>query len=229
MKSIIIPAYNEELRIKQVIEDLIEEFHGQEIIVVCDGNDNSKNILKRFAFIYPNIRLLSFDGRLGKGGALIQGFKVAKGAEICFIDADKSVSTDDLKGMFHALHDVDGVIASRRLKGSKVLIKQPIKRRFASKAFNIFVRILFNLPFKDTQCGAKVFKRDAILDILSDLKTSGFEIDVEILWRFKNNGYRVVEYPITWKHSEGSKFKLSHSFAMFLSLIKIRFHNHKFS
>jgi len=160
---------------------------------------------------------------------LIQGFKVAKGAEICFVDADESVSTDDLKGMFHALHDVDGVIASRRLKGSKVLIKQPIKRRFASKAFNIFVRILFNLPFKDTQCGAKVFKRDAILDILSDLKTSGFEIDVEILWRFKNNGYRVVEYPITWKHSEGSKFKLSHSFAMFLSLIKIRFHNHKFS
>jgi glycosyltransferase involved in cell wall biosynthesis len=79
MKSIIIPAYNEELRIKQVIRDLIDEFPGQEIIVVCDGNDNSDNIVKSFSFRYPNIRLLSFGGRLGKGGALIQGFKVAEG------------------------------------------------------------------------------------------------------------------------------------------------------
>jgi dolichol-phosphate mannosyltransferase len=223
MKSIIIPAYNEELRISQVIWDLIDEFPGQEIIVVCDGNDNSDNIVKSFSFRYPNIRLLSFGGRLGKGGALIQGFKVAEGEEICFVDADESVSTDDLKGMFHALHDVDGVIASRRLKGSKILIKQPIKRRLASKAFNIFVKMFFGLPFNDTQCGAKVFKRDAILDILNELKTSGFEIDVEILWRLKNKDYRVVEYPITWSHSVGSKFKLSHSCAMFCSLIKIRF------
>ncbi len=224
MKSIIIPAYNEEMRIKRVIGNLVDEFPGQEIIVVCDGDDNSCNIVNSFSFKYPNIRLLRFAGRLGKGMALIQGFKAADGEEICFVDSDESVSTDDLKGMFHALHDVDGVIASRRLKGSKILIKQPIKRRLASKAFNIFVRMLFGLPFEDTQCGAKVFKRGAILDILNDLKTSGFEIDVEILWRLKNRGYRVVEYPITWSHSDGSKFKLSHSCDMFCSLIKIRFH-----
>jgi glycosyltransferase involved in cell wall biosynthesis len=223
MKSIIIPAYNEELRIKQVIIDLIEEFPGQEIIVVCDGKDNSDEIIKNLSFKYPNIRLLSFGRRLGKGRALIEGFKVAKGEEICFVDADESIGTDDLKSMFYVLHDADGVIASRRLKGSKILIKQPIKRRLASKTFNIFVRMFFGLPFKDTQCGAKVFKRDAIFDILPDLRTSGFEIDVEILWRLKNKGYRIVEYPITWSHSEGSKFKLSHSCAMFYSLIKIRF------
>ena len=100
MKSIIIRAYNEELRIKQVIRDLIDEFPGQEIIVICDGNDNSDNIVKSFSFGYPNIRLLRFGGRLGKGGALIQGFKVAEGEEICFVDADESVSTDDLISMF---------------------------------------------------------------------------------------------------------------------------------
>ena len=93
----------------------------------------------------------------------------------------------------------------------------------ASKAFNIFVRMFFGLPFKDTQCGAKVFKKEAILDILDDLKTSGFEIDVEILWRLKKRGYRVIEYPITWKHSEGSKFRLSHSGGMFISLLRTRF------
>ena len=223
MKSIIIPAYNEETRIKRAIENLIEGFPDQEIIVVCDGEDNSDDIIKSFSFRYPNIRLLCFGNRLGKGGALIQGFKVAEGKEICFVDADESVSIDDLKGMFHALHGVDGVIASRRLTRSKILIKQPIQRRLASRIFNIFVRMLFSLPYKDTQCGAKVFKQEAILNILNDLKTTGFETDVEILWRLRKMGYRIREYPISWKHSEGTKFKLSDSKGMLISLIRTRF------
>ena len=223
MKSIIIPAYNEETRIKRAIENLIEGFPGQEIIVICDGEDNSDDIIKSFSFRYPNIKLLCFGNRLGKGGALIQGIKVAEGKEICFVDADESVSIDDLKGMFHALHDVDGVIASRRLKRSKILIKQPIQRRLASRIFNIFVRMLFSLPFEDTQCGAKVFKQEAILNILNDLKTTGFETDVEILWRLRKMGYRIREYPISWKHSEGTKFKLSDSKGMLISLIRTRF------
>jgi glycosyltransferase involved in cell wall biosynthesis len=223
MKSIIIPVYNEETRIKRTIENLIEGFPGQEIIVVCDGEDNSDDIIKSFSVRYPNIRLLCFGNRLGKGGALIQGFKVAEGKEICFVDADESVSIDDLKGMFQALHGVDGVIASRRLKRSKILIKQPIQRRLASRIFNIFVRMLFSLPYEDTQCGAKVFKKEAILNILNDLKTKGFETDVEILWRLRKKGYRIREYPISWKHSERTKFKLSDSKGMLISLIRTRF------
>ena len=223
--SLIIPAYNEECRIRTAIANLADAFPGQEIIVVCDGQDCSNNIVKELSFKYPFIVLLNFNQRLGKGGALIQGFKVANGTNICFIDADESISAEDLKNMFMRLHDVDGVIASRRMKGSRILIKQPLKRRLASKAFNIFVRIIFGLPFSDTQCGAKIFKREAILDILDELKTTGFEIDVEILWRLKNRGYKVTEYPITWKHSEGSKFKLSNSAGMLISLLSIRLHN----
>jgi glycosyltransferase involved in cell wall biosynthesis len=222
-QSIIIPAYNEQERIGETIKKLIEGFPGQEILVVCDGQDNSKKIVKNLSSKYANIRLLKFDCRLGKGGALIHGFRAAKGEAICFVDADESVNNMDLKSMFLALHDSDAIIASRRLRGSKILIRQPIERRLASKAFNIFVRLFFGLPFKDTQCGAKIFKRGAILDILNDLTTTGFEIDVEILWRLKNKGYNVVEYPITWKHSEGSKFKLSQSKGMLISLIKARF------
>ena len=69
----------------------------------------------------------------------------------------------------------------------------------------------------------RCLREEPICDIIDELETRGFEIDVEILWRLKNRGYRVVEYPITWSHSEGSKFKLSQSYAMFFSLIKIRF------
>jgi glycosyltransferase involved in cell wall biosynthesis len=223
MYSIIIPAYNEADRIYIVLESYAAEFSGHEIIVVFDGQDNTPDIVKDVAKLCSDIRLLTFHKRLGKGGAIIEGFKASRGDRIGFVDADESVSAKDLKAMFETLGEFDGVIASRRLATSKIMIKQPLKRRLASKGFNMIVRTLFGLPFKDTQCGAKVFMRRAICDIIDELETRGFEIDVEILWRLKNKGYRVVEYPITWSHSEGSKFKLSQSFAMFFSLIKIRF------
>lgn len=124
--------------------------------------------------------------------------------------------------MFDALSDADGVIASRRVKGSQILIKQSLKRRIASKSFNIIVRIIFGLHFKDTQCGAKVFRKEAIKDVLSELKTKGFEFDVELLWRLKKKGYKIIEFPITWKHSEGSTFGLSNAPKMFFSLLKVR-------
>lgn len=124
--------------------------------------------------------------------------------------------------MFDALSDADGVIASRRVKGSQILIKQSLKRRIASKSFNIIVRIIFGLHFKDTQCGAKVFRKEAIKDVLSELKTKGFEFDVELLWRLKKKGYKIIEFPITWKHSEGSTFSLSNAPKMFFSLLKVR-------
>lgn len=223
MYSIIIPAYNEANRIKKALRSYATGLSGQELIVVFDGQDNTPDIVEDMAKEFPAIRLLSFHKRLGKGGAIIEGFKAARGDRIGFVDADDSVSPKDLKQMFETLGVVDGVIASRRLAFSRIIVKQPLKRRLASKGFNIFVRTLFSLPFKDTQCGAKVFMRRAICDIIDELETSGFEIDVEILWRLKNRGYKVVEYPITWSHSDGSKFKLSHSLAMFSSLIKIRF------
>lgn len=222
-RSIIVPAYNEEIRLNGVISSLIKEFPDHEIIFVCDGEDNSEDIVKMASRINPNVMLLSFKERLGKGGALIEGFRASSGNEIGFVDADESVEPADLKDMFQLLKRADCVIASRRLNSSLILRNPPIKRRIASKLFNIFVRILFGLPFKDTQCGAKVFKRDAIYDILDDLVTFGFEIDVEILWRLNNNNFIIIEHPITWKHSDGSKFKLSHSKNMLFSLLKIRF------
>ena len=222
MYSIIVPAYNEADRIKSVLMSYASKFSGQEIIVVFDGQDNTSHIVEDVAKDCPDIRLLTFHKRLGKGGAIIEGFKASRGDRIGFVDADGSVSSKDLKDMFEILGDVDGVIASRRLAASRIIVNQPFRRKYASKAFNILIRTIFGLPFSDTQCGAKVFMRKPIFDIIDELETRGFEIDVEILWKLKNKGYRVVEYPITWSHSEGSKFKLSHSFSMFFSLIKIR-------
>ena len=226
MYSIIIPAYNEEERIENALKLYCNFFEKAEekyeILVVCDGVDSTASIVKKFMQKFPSVKLLTFGKRLGKGGAIIEGMRIAKGDKIGFIDADESVTCSDFKKMFDRLSSADGVISSRRLKNSKILIKAPLMRRPASRIFNILVRILFGLNFKDTQCGAKVFKREAIKDVLNELKTNGFEFDVELLWKLKRKGYNVVEFPITWKHCGGSSFSLTKAPKMFFSLLKTR-------
>lgn len=221
--SLIIPAYNEQGRIESVVRSYAESFPGQELIVVCNGcADATAALVNELNSSYPQIRLLDFKEKLGKGGAITEGFKAASGDIIGFIDADESVVPEDIAAMINALGDCDGLIASRRLKESRIFVKQPLLRRLASKAFNILVRLMFGLNFKDTQCGAKVFKKKAIKDVLPLLKTSGFEYDVELLWRLKKKGYKVREFPITWSHSESSTFSLKNAPGMFFSLLKVR-------
>ncbi|MCX9085629.1 MAG: glycosyltransferase family 2 protein [Candidatus Methanoperedens sp.] len=221
--SIVIPAYNEENRIINVISKYFDFYEDFEIIVVCDGKDNTAKIIKELSLKCPKIKLLEFHERLGKGKGIIEGFNVAVGDIIGFIDADGSIEPEDIKSMLSALSNVDGVIASRRLKESKILVKQPIMRRFSSQLFNIIVKLIFWMNFKDTQCGAKFFKNKAIKDILIDMETKGFEFDVELLWRLKKMRYNIIEYPVTWKHSEGSSFSLLNAPIMFSSLLKVRF------
>ena len=224
--SIVIPAYNEEVRIETVLSTYCDHFPNQEIVVVCNGcTDTTPAIVNRLCLKYSQIKALCFEEKLGKGGAIIEGFKVAEGDRIGFVDADESVAPEDLERMFNALSNADGVIASRRLRESRIPVKQPWQRRAGSKVFNIFVRIMFSLDFGDTQCGAKVFTREAIKNILDSLTTKGFELDVELLCKLKNKGYRVIEFPITWKHSEGSTFHLTNAPKMILSLLKVRLWN----
>jgi glycosyltransferase involved in cell wall biosynthesis len=110
MYSIIMPAYNEADRIKAVLESYVAEFAGQELIVVCDGFDNTRRIVEETAKGCPDIRILGFQERLGKGGAIIEGFKAAQGRRIGFADADESVSPRDLKNMFELLDMFDELL-----------------------------------------------------------------------------------------------------------------------
>lgn len=224
--SLIIPAYNEEKRIKKVINSylsFLDNKYDYELIFVCDGTDDTTMIVKNIADNNPHMKLLEFPVRQGKGGAIIQGLKEAKGEFVGFVDSDESVLPSDFEKLMQALKYADCVIASRRAKGARILIPQPWKRRLFSKVFNIIVNMLFNLEISDTQCGAKVFKNSIIKPILPIMRTKGFEFDVELLWRIKNRGFIIKEVPIDWKHEKGSTFSLNQSGAMFLNLLKIRF------
>ena len=171
--SLVVPAYNEENRIATMLSQYCSYFPDSEIIVVCDGADSTQNIVKSLSKDNKNIKLLHFNNRVGKGGAIIEGFKIATGDIIGFVDADESVKPSQVIAMIDELSNADGVIASRHLNDSKIIVKQPLKRRFASKCFNFFVRLVFNLPFKDTQSGFWIIS-SSLLDQLTLNETSFF-------------------------------------------------------
>lgn len=222
--SIVIPVYNEEKRVGNVLENYCNSSSNYEIVVVCNGcTDNSLNIVKELKKKYLQITILNFKKRLGKGGAIFEGFNLAKGEIVGFIDADNSIEPEEIKKLLTYLKgDFDVAIGSRWLEKSKILVKQTLERRIASRIFNFLVRKIFNLEFKDTQCGAKFFRRDVIESVLNEIKSKGYEFDVELLWRLKSKNYRIIEVPINWKHTKDSRFSLWYAPAMLISLLKIR-------
>jgi glycosyltransferase involved in cell wall biosynthesis len=228
MLSIVIPAYNEEQRIRATISSYNSHLRkelgkGYEIVVVCDGTDKTASIVKGMAAKEKKIRLMSFGQKLGKGGAIMKGFEAAKGSSIGFTDADEAVSPEDFLGMAKKLKEWDCVIASRRAKGAKILAKQPLQRRVLSKIFNILLNLLFGFGISDTQCGAKVMERKAYESVKGKLVSMGFEFDAELLWRIKSAGFSIKEYPIAWRHTKYSKFQtFKKGPGMLFSLISLR-------
>ena len=226
--SIVIPAYNEEQRIQKTLsafEWYFRRMYNTELIVVCDGNtDRTPEIVAKYSKRHKHVHLLTFPIRLGKGGGAVEGLKVATGDIVGFVDADSSTSTSDYDHLVRTLlkKKADGAIASRYLPESRILARQPLYRKFLSRGWNLLVRLMFWIPFTDTQCGAKVFRKEAIQEVIPKMKSHGFEFDVELLWRMQKSGYKIVEVPTTWLHMEQSKFRIADIMGMLVRLLRIR-------
>ncbi len=143
---------------------------------------------------------------------------------IGFIDADGSTDPQNYEKVLRALlsGNLDGAVASRYLPDSEMPIKQPFYRKFLSRGWNLLVRILFQIPFTDTQCGAKIFSAKALHSVARKIQTHGFEFDVEILWRLHKEGFAIKEVPITWVDKAHSTFRLLDIIGMFFRLLKVR-------
>jgi glycosyltransferase involved in cell wall biosynthesis len=222
--SLVIPAYNEEKRIAGLF-DAIPRFEG-ELIVVCDGNDGTTDAIEAIAGMRSDlcIRCLRFPSRLGKGGGVIAGLRAAQAPYVGYVDADGSTSIDDMIHLFGHLGPADAVIGSRWIPGSMLAIRQSWARRLESRGFNLLIRILFGLSFRDTQCGAKVFKKAAVDAVLPHLISRGFEFDVELIWRLSRAGYQIEEVPITWQNKGDSRVRKGDMVRMFTGLLRIRLH-----
>ncbi len=220
--SIVIPAYNEEKRIGRLLESLSDP--QAELIFVCDGTDRTPEVIQQFSSAHPDltVRCLTFPRRLGKGGGVYEGFRAATSPLIGFMDADNSTGYDEMTRLISLIGNNAGIIGSRRMPGSAIGISQPLSRRIQSRTFNLIIRLFFGLPFYDTQCGAKVFQKDAIDRILPNLCTRGFEFDVELLWHLQRNGLKILEVPVSWNHTDDPRLQTSDAFSMFYALLRLR-------
>ena len=220
--SIVIPAYNEQERIRLLLSQIPGS--GGHYLVICDGSDSTPAIVREFSATHPemDIRCLTYPRRLGKGGAVREGFINTTTPFVGFMDADASTSIDQMISLFDVLDGADCVIGSRWLSESIIPERQGFARRFESRGFNLLIRFLFGLSLTDTQCGAKVFKKSAIDAVIGKILSSGFEFDVELLWRLSRKGYVIKEYPITWQNKGGSRVRSIDSVRMLRNLVTLR-------
>ena len=226
---LLIPAYNEERRIEPVLRDYArffqEQYHGQfQLVVVLNGcTDNTLGVVQKVAGEFPSIRALEFRQPIGKGGALIEGLKLSSHADLIgYTDADGATPPQAYYELLKHIGEADCVIGSRWLPGAVVHVEQSNRRRFASRVFHLIVQLLFWMNISDTQCGAKVMKREAVEKIHSNLRIADMAFDINLLVSLKRAGFRLLEVPTEWTDKSGSKVVLGRtSLTMFLSTLRV--------
>jgi glycosyltransferase involved in cell wall biosynthesis len=227
---ILIPAHNEERRIEPVLRDYArffrENYHGKfQIVVLLNGcTDNTLAVVQRIAAEFPAIIALEFKEPIGKGGALIEGLKLAMHADLIgYVDADGATPPHAFFELLKYIGEADCVIGSRWLPGAVIHQSQASHRQFASRAFHLIVQLLFWMNIHDTQCGAKVMRREAVEKIHSNLRIADMAFDINLLVALKRAGFCILEVPTEWTDQAGSKVVLFHSsLVMFLSAVRIR-------
>ena len=209
--SIVIPAYNEALRITNALESVVacirQRGWDAEIIVVDDGSrDQTAEIVRNFAAKAPEVRLLQNPGNHGKGYSVRNGVLHSFGEIVMFTDADLSAPIEEADGLFAALASgADIAIGSRWLERTRQTIRQPLYRQFFGRCFNAVTRLVMTLPYADTQCGFKAFTRSAAQTIFQLQTIERWGFDPEILFIAIKRGYRIVEVPVSWAHDERTR------------------------
>lgn len=209
--SIVIPAYNERVRIPGTLAAVVEciRAHGwsAEVVVVNDGSrDGTAEVVKEFAANAREVRLLENPGNCGKGYSVRNGLLHSFGNVVMFTDADLSAPMEEAEGLFSAIaQGADIAIGSRWLERDRQTIRQPLYRQFFGRCFNAVTRMVMGLPFADTQCGFKAFTRNAAQTVFQLQTIDRWGFDPEILFIALKRGFRIVEVPVSWAHDERTR------------------------
>lgn len=227
--SIVIPACNEEQRIGPMLDAYLRYFSARygsdaEFIVVVNGStDGTEGVVRDYMTRNPALSCIVESRRVGKGGALMLGFGKARGEKVGFADADGSTPPEAFQELVDNIGDAGAIIASRWRRGSKVSPRQPFARRVASRVLNLLTRVVFGLPLTDTQCGAKLVRREPLIRVLPDLGITRWAFDIDLLFQLKRNGYKVREIPTVWHDIRGSKVDIAVvSVEMFAAVVRLR-------
>ena len=226
--SIVIPCYNEELRLPASLEKIAayirERRPNTEVLVVDDGStDLTVQVAESWKDRIPGMRVLSNGTNRGKGFSVRHGSLDATGEIVLFTDADLSAPIEEADKLLAALQSYDVAIGSRAVDRSLIEVHESPFREFAGIVFNGIVRLILWLPFIDTQCGFKAFRRERCQIIFEQQTIERFGFDPELLYLARHHGLRIKEVPVRWAHSPASKVSMMRdSVLMFVDVFVIR-------
>lgn len=230
--SIVIPAYNESGRLGGTLERVLAYVHSggwnAEVIVVNDGSrDDTEAIARGFAARDPMLRIVNNPGNRGKGYSVRNGMLHARGRIVIFTDADLSSPIEEASKLLEALDSgADVAIGSRWLRAETQTQRQPLHRQIFGRIFNLLLRMILGLQFKDTQCGFKAFKQRAVQAIFPLQKIERWGFDPEILFLARKFGFQIKEIPVLWGHSGGTRIHpLIDGSRMFMEMLHIRWND----
>jgi len=212
--SLVIPAKNEEKRINKTLSKYGSFFDARKaelptelIVVVNDSFDATSRCIDSYTQKYPFIKKIDTPYASGKGGAVSLGFQHATGDYVGFVDADGAITPSEVLKLYEFILEtpwLDGVIGKR----VKATTKISFKRRVLKALYNIMVKFLFMLPYKDAQCGVKIFKNHVAKAIYKKLSNTGWTFDVNLLLVAKYLNFQILDFPVSWSEKEGSKLSL---------------------
>jgi dolichyl-phosphate beta-glucosyltransferase len=229
--SIVVPAYNEAKRLEATLDLVLGYVAAQkwnaEVLVVNDGSkDATRDIVLQRAAHNPALRLVENPGNRGKGYSVRHGVMEARGEFILFTDADLASPIEEGEKLLAALAaGADMAIGSRWLDTSLQTRPQPLYRRVLGRVFNLALRLVLGMNYKDTQCGFKAFRQGAAAAVfpLQIIERWGF--DPEILFLARRLGFRVDEVAVKWAHQENTKISpIRDGLRMFTELLTIRWY-----
>jgi glycosyltransferase involved in cell wall biosynthesis len=206
--DIVMPAHNEEGRIGRTLaayRDACPDPETRFLVAMDDCSDRTAEVV--LEHVEQDERVALFDyPKLGKGGVIAETFRRTDGDLVGFVDADGATPPAELLRLAAAAEGTaDGAIASRRHPAAVLPARRPLARRLTSAGFAVAVRRLMGLPYRDTQCGAKVLRREVVEEVLPRLRARDLLFDVDLLAAARDAGYRIVEVPTIWIDQEGSR------------------------
>ena len=236
--SVIVPAYNEEKRIRATLEDIIDfllkKDWQSEIIVVSDGSkDNTVKICSSLISKFPQLRIIEYAKNRGKGYAVKKGMLNSKGKLRLFMDADNATKIEEVEKLLKYIKNDDSngsikegkfdiVIGSLNVAGAKIDKKELFIRALSGKMGNLIIRLFLLSGIYDTQRGFKLFTNESSEKIFSKLLIDRWGFDIEVLALANKFNFSVKETPICWSHNEGSKVGIFSYFQVLFELFKIR-------
>ena len=211
--SVIIPVYNEvhclEHAVTQIDREMQRITKNYEIIIAEDGSkDGTKELAEKLSG--DKVIHIHSDERLGRGRGLMKAFRNCSGDIIVYMDVDLATDLTHLSELINSIdRGADFATGSRMIKGSAC--KRPFKREFASRCYNLLVRLLFKIPIYDMQCGFKAFKKEALFKVMFEVEDNHWFWDTELLIRAYKKGFKIVEFPVHWEENSefGTKVNVS--------------------